>query len=130
MTQENSYSGNIFYTRVSSWIRSYRNPDALDWVRRFVDNSNEPVEIKEQLYREIDYKETRLLQMPGFTKVADGTFLSDEKGQPRVYATRFGAVCKLAELALKGYDVELKEFGTQYRIALNNPQPENTTVNG
>jgi len=117
---------NIFYNRVSSWIRSYRNPEALDWVRRFVDNSNEPVNIKEQLYREIDYKETRLRQMPGFTVWAGNTYLADENGQPRVYATRFGAVCKLAELALKGYDVELEQNGTQFRITLTQPAPVNS----
>lgn len=107
---------NIFYNRVSSWIRSYRNPDALEWLRRFVENSTEPAEVKTQLYREIDYKETRLRQQPTFT--ADN-YLADDKGESRVYATRFGAVCKLAELALKGYDVELEQVGQQFKIILN-----------
>ena len=116
---------NMFYNRVSSWIRSYRNPDALNWLRNFVDNSTEPAEVKMQLYREINYKETRLRQMPSFTCKADGTYLADETGAPRVYATRFGAVCKLAELALKGYEVELLQSGTQYRITLSAPAPVN-----
>jgi hypothetical protein len=114
---------NIFYNRVSSWIRSYRNPEALEWLRRFVDNSTEPAEVKVQLYREIDYKETRLRQMPSFTCVSEGTFLADENGGVRVYNTRFSAVCKLAELALKGYEVELKQEGTQFRITLSAPAP-------
>ncbi len=114
---------NIFYNRVSSWIRSYRNPEALNWLRNFVDNSKEPAEIKMQLYREIDYKESRLRQMPSFTSTPCGTYLADEKGEPRVYATRFGAVCKLAELALKGYEVELLQTGTQYMITLSEPAP-------
>lgn len=116
---------NIFYNRVSSWIRSYRNPEALEWLRRFVDNSNEPAEVKLQLYREINYKETRLRQMPGFTVNNGNTYLADDKGSVRVYATRFGAVCKLAELALKGFEVELEQTGTQFRITLSAPAPVN-----
>lgn len=114
---------NMFYNRVSSWIRSYRNPEALDWLRRFVDNSTEPEAVKRQLYREIDYKETRLRQMPGFTVSNGSTYLADDKGEVRVYATRFSAVCKLAELALKGYEVELEQTGTQFRITLSAPAP-------
>lgn len=117
---------NMFYNRVSSWIRSYRNPEALNWLRNFVDNSTEPAAVKLQLYREIDYKETRLRAMPSFTCSNEGTYLADENGAPRVYATRFGAVCKLAELALKGYEVELELTGTQYRITLSEPAPVNS----
>jgi hypothetical protein len=115
---------NIFYNRVSSWIRSYRNPEALEWLRRFVDNSTEPADVKLQLYREIDYKETRLRQMPSFTCNSQGTFLADDKGAVRVYATRFSAVCKLAELALKGFEVELEQQeDSHFRIVLSAPAP-------
>jgi hypothetical protein len=115
---------NIFYNRVSSWIRSYRNPEALEWLRRFVDNSAEPADVKLQLYREIAYKETRLRQMPVFTESDHHTYLADEKGGVRIYATRFGAVCKLAELALKGFEVELEQQDNgHFRISLSAPAP-------
>ncbi len=117
---------NVFYNRVSSWIRSYRNPDALEWLRRFVDNSTEPAEVKTQLYREIDYKEKRLRQQPSFTVTPSGTYLADDKGATKVYATRFSAVCKLAELTLKGYEVELEQTEQQFKIILN--QTEKLTV--
>lgn len=94
-----------FYQHVSSWIKSYHNPDALYWLRRFINNSTEPLHIKEQLHREIDYKDAALRNQPFFCNALGQYFLVDHAGHPRIYTTRFAAICKVAELKLKGYDV-------------------------
>ncbi|MBS1771459.1 MAG: hypothetical protein JST82_01275 [Bacteroidetes bacterium] len=114
-----------FYNHVSSWVRSHRNPETLDSIRNFVDRALQPLDIKEKLYREINYKETILRRQPGFTVSGDATYLANDDGNPRVYMSRFSAVCKLAELTLKGYEVELQQSGTQYRITLSEPAPVN-----
>lgn len=105
-----------FQQTVGSWIRSYRNPEALDFLRRFVDNSTAPDEVKESLRSQIDAKEQRLRQAPQFVTLNGTTYLADEQWKPREYLTRFGAVCKMAELALKGYEVDLQQTGTIYII--------------
>lgn len=114
---------NSFYKHVSSWIRSYRTPDMLEGLRTFVDSSAQPAEVKEQLYREIDYKERILTQKPSFTNWCGTTWLANEEGNPKVYVSRFTAVCKLAELTLKGYEVELYQADDTYRITLTPPAP-------
>lgn len=122
---------NTFYNRVSSWIRSYRNPDALDWLRKFVDNSAEPAEIKLQLHREINYKEARLRRQHSFKQDGKNTYLMNEQGEVAVYKSRFSAICKIAELALKGYEVELESnlLFTRHRIKLAEPHVLNTATN-
>ena len=118
---ETSLRNSIFQERVSSWIRSYRNPEAMDWLRKFVDNSTEPDEVKQQLYREISYKEARLRAKPAFVQDGNDVFLMNQSGKAYEYGTRFSAVCKLAELALKGYEVELVQSGAIYKIKLLGP---------
>lgn len=116
----------IFYNHVSNWVRSHRNPETIETLRNFVDKALQPAEVKERLYREIDYKESILLRQPSFTVNNTTTYLADEDGTPRFYASRFSAVCKLAELTLKGYDVELEQNNNQYFITLSRTAPVNS----
>jgi hypothetical protein len=119
---------NKFYEHVSSWIGSYHNPEALEWLRRFVNNSFQAQEVKEQLHREIDWKICSLRNRPCFSEVGEDLFLVDEQGHPKVYTTRFSAICKLAELKLKGYDAELKPGSVFYRITLTQPVVEDEVM--
>lgn len=117
-----------FYEHVSSWIKSYHNPDALHWLRRFINNSSEPLDIKEQLHREIDWKVAALRQQPCFNDAQGMGYLVDDSGHPRIYTTRFAAICKVAELKLKGYDVELQPGDVFYKIKLADPAPINQSA--
>lgn len=119
---------NKFYEHVSSWINSYTNPEALEWLRRFVNNSFQSRAVKEQLHKEIDWKIAGLRNRPVFTEVGDDTFLVDELGHPRVYTTRFSAICKLAELKVKGYEAELRPGDVFYRIVLQPSAPIDEVV--
>jgi hypothetical protein len=118
----------IFYSHVSNWVRSHRNPETIETLRNFVDKALQPADIKERLYREIDYKESILRRQPSFTVNEDTTYLAGDDGAPRLYASRFSAVCKLAELTLKGYDVELMQNNNQYLITLSNTAPVHMKV--
>src|ERR1700754_120022 len=96
-----------FYSHVSSWIKSYHNADALEWLRRFINSSQQPVEVKKKLHREIDLKIAVLKNKPCFAEVSGSTYLADHHGHPKVYTTRFSAICKVAELKMRGYEAEL-----------------------
>jgi len=117
---------NIFYNHVSNWVRSHRNPETMETLRNFVDKALQPAEVKEKLYREIAYKESILRRQPTFVVTEEHTLLADESGQPRVYASRFSAVCKLAELTLKSYSVELLQNNHLFYIILSEPAPVNS----
>ena len=119
---------NKFYEHVSSWINSYQNLEALEWLRRFVNNSFQSQAVKEQLHREIDWKIAGLRNRPAFSEVGDSTYLVDDMGHPRVYTTRFSAICKLAELKMKGYDAELRAGDVFYRIVLQTETPVDEVV--
>ncbi len=112
-----------FYDHVSSWIKSYRNPDALEWLRNFIENSNQPATIRTRLQEEIDFKIAGLRMRPCFAHENGDCILLDEDGNPRVFTTRFSAICKVAELKMKGYSVELKPGSVFYRIKLSQPAP-------
>jgi len=114
---------NKFYAHVSSWIKSYRNPEALHWLRKFINSSGQPHEIIDKLHEEIDWKVAGLKQRPAFTKKNGDHYLVDEEGHLKVFTTRFSAVCKVAELKMKGYEVELKPGNVFYRIILTEPAP-------
>lgn len=105
-----------FYMHVSSWIKSYRNKESLNHMRRFIDNSQQPDDIKELLQKEIDLRLIRLNSWPVFAEEGE-RYLLDENNQPKIFTTRFAAICKLAELNLKGYNAELKPGAVFYRIA-------------
>ncbi len=115
---------NQFYECVSGWIKSYRNPEALQWLRKFVNNSLQPQEVKEKLHCEIDWKIAGLQHQPAFAEKQGLTYLVDDNGHPKVFTTRFSALCKVAELKMKGYEVELKPGSVFYRIQLT-PAPIN-----
>ncbi len=116
---------NIFYNRVSGWVKAYRNTDALDWVRKFVNNSEQSQDIKDKLHKEIDYKEQKLRAKAGFVTHENEQYLATDKGELAKWHTRFGVVCKCAELALKGYDVEVVQKAEDlFLIKLNSPNNE------
>lgn len=112
---------NKFYAHVSSWIKSYRNPEALQWLRKFINNSGQPLDIRERLHEEIDWKIAGLRSRPAFALQNGDGYLVDDEGHPKVFTTRFSAVCKLSELKMKGYNVELKPGSVFYRIKLVAP---------
>lgn len=114
---------NKFYMHVSSWIKSYRSPDALFWLRKFINNSGQPWEIKEKLHHEIDLKISGLKNMPSFALKNGDYYLVDDEGHAKVFTTRFSAVCKLAELKMKGYEAALQPGSVFYRIRLTEPAP-------
>lgn len=116
-------NNNTFYQHVSSWIASYQNPDSIHFLRRFVSNSNESREIKEQLFKLIDIKYAQLRGIPAFSKYKGELYLVDSTGHPRIYTTRFAAICKVAELKLIGYDVELDPGEVFYRIKVKDVTP-------
>src|SRR5262245_61419156 len=99
---------NKFYMHVSSWIKSYRSAEALHWLRKFINSSLQPNEVKEKLHSEIDWKVAGLQQKPYFGRKNDEHYLIDDQGHPKVFTTRYSAVAKLAELRMYGYSVELK----------------------
>jgi hypothetical protein len=112
-----------FYDHVSKWIKSYHNADALEWLRKFINSSQQPVHIKEKLHREIDIKIAALKNKPCFADINGDTWLVDYEGHPRVYTTRFSAIVKLAELKMRGYNAELAPGNVFYRIRLAEPAP-------
>lgn len=119
----------MFYKHVSSWIDSYYNAEALEWLHRFVNNSTQPHEMKERLHMEIDRKIAALTNMPFFCKYDDMQLLMDDtledRTHPRIFTTRYAAMTKIIELRLMGYDVRLLEGNVFYRIQLVQPAPIN-----
>lgn len=116
---------NQFYACVSSWIKSCRNTESLQWLRRFVNSSLQHHGVKEQLHREMDQKLARLQHLPCFAEKLGHTYLADDNGHPKVFTTRFSAICKVTELKMKGYEVELKPGSVFYKIKLTTPAPIN-----
>ena len=116
---------NMFYNHVSSWIASYYNADSLEWMRRFIANSNEEDEIKERLLREVDRKMASLLNMPFFTHHDGMQLLMNEHCHPKVFTTRYAAMCEVTQLRVMGYDVRLLEGGVFFRIQLVRAAPIN-----
>jgi hypothetical protein len=115
----------MFYHHVSGWIESYYNAEALEWLRRFVNNSNQRQEIKDSLGREIDRKIAALTDMPFFSTYDDMQLLMDEQGHPQIFTTRYAAMSKVAQLRIMGFDARLLEGGVFFRIQLVQPAPIN-----
>lgn len=116
---------NMFYNHVSSWIESYYNAEALEWLRRFINNSDQAYEIKNRLEREVDRKIASLTNMPFFGKYDDMQLLMDERCHPQIFTTRYAAMSKVAQLRIMGYDARLLEGGVFFRIQLVQPAPIN-----
>lgn len=117
----------MFYKHVSGWIDSYYNAEALEWLHRFVNNSTQPVDVKERLHMEIDRKIASLTNAPFFCKHDGMKLLMDQdlndQEHPQIFTTRYAAMSKVIELRLMGYDVRLLEGNTFYRIQLIQPAP-------
>ncbi|MCB9047228.1 MAG: hypothetical protein H6550_13930 [Chitinophagales bacterium] len=114
---------NMFYRHVSSWIESYYNADALEWLRRFINNSTQPVEMKDRLQREVDRKVAALNNTPFFGKYDDMQLLMDEHCHPQIFTTRYAAMSKIVQLRATGYDARLLEGNAFYRIQLVQSAP-------
>lgn len=110
-----------FYTHVSKWIKSYHNADALEWLRKFINTSQQPDETKQRLHREIDWKIAALKNAPEFREIDGVRYLVDYEGNPKVYTTRFSAICKVAELKMRGFAAELVPGTVFYRIKCTEP---------
>lgn len=119
----------MFYKHVSSWINSYYNADALEWLHRFIRNSNQPLEMKKRLHREVDRKIASLNNMPFFCEYDDMQLLMDDsltdREHPQIFTTRYMAMSKVIELRMMGYDARLLEGNSFYRIQLVQPAPVN-----
>ncbi len=116
---------NMFYHHVSSWIDSYYNADALEWLRRFINNSTQPAEMKNRLQREVDRKIASLTNMPFFARYDDMELLMDEHCHPQIFTTRYAAMSKVVQLQVLGYDARLLEGNAFYRIQLVQSAPVN-----
>lgn len=116
---------NMFYKHVSSWIESYYNAEALEWLRRFISNSNQAQELKERLFREVDRKIAALTNMPFWGEYDGMQLLMDEHCHPQIFTTRYKTMSKVAQLRLMGYDARLLEGGVFFRIQLVQPAPVN-----
>ncbi|MCB0699850.1 MAG: hypothetical protein KDC11_08370 [Chitinophagaceae bacterium] len=116
---------NMFYKHVSSWIDSYYNADAFEWLRRFIDNSSQPGEVKDRLQREVNRKVASLTDMPFFGTHDGMQLLMDDHCHPQIFTTRYAAMNKMVQLRLKGYDARLLEGGSFFRIQLVQPAPIN-----
>jgi|GEM_PF-1559150 len=116
---------NMFYQHVSSWIESYYNADALEWLRRFINNSMQPQEMKNRLHREVDRKIASLTNTPFFGKYDDMELLLDEHCHPQIFTTRYAAMNKVVQLRVMGYDARLLEGNAFYRIQLVQSAPVN-----
>ena len=114
---------NMFYHHVSNWINSYYNADALEWLRRFITNSQQSYEIKDRLHREVDRKLASLRNMPFFGMYDDMQVLMDDNCHPQIYTTRYAAMSKVTELRLMGYDVRLLEGNVFFKIQLVQSAP-------
>ena len=109
---------NQFQNHVSSWIDSYYNAEALEWLRRFINNSAQPQEVKDALNKQVDLKIASLTNSPVFDKYNGTTYLMDRHGHPDVFTTRYAALGKVAQLRLMGYDAQLVEGNAFFRIQL------------
>lgn len=114
---------NMFYNHVSSWIDSYYKPEALEWLRKFINNSHQPQEMKDRLNREVDRKIASLTAMPFFSNYEGMQLLMDEHCHPQVFTTRYQAMSKVSQLRIMGYDARLLEGNTFYRIQLATTLP-------
>lgn len=112
---------NKFYDHVSSWIKSYHNAEAMDWLRKFIENAQQPRDIKDLLIRQIERKTATIKAIPYFCEVNGVRYLMDKEGYPHVFTTRYSANAKLIELRAKGYEVSLVPGDVFFRIKLVQP---------
>lgn len=112
-----------FYIHVSNWIKSYRNVDGLTWLSKFIENSSQPLDIKNKLHKQIEYKKSGINGIPEFGIRNGANVLLDEDGFQKVYTTRFSAMCRLTQLKSMGYNVELLRGDYFFRIKLLEEQP-------
>lgn len=107
-----------FYKHVSSWIQSYYNADALEWLRRFIENSNQNASVKQRLLNELELQKAKLTGKFHFKHYDNATYLMDAHGYPEVFTTRYAVMQKLYDISKHGYIAEPVTTGSFYRIRL------------
>lgn len=112
---------NIFFNHVSKWIASYNDTEALEWLRKFIDQSNQSEEIKIGLRIKLQKKIFTLNNSPKFTRVNEDVYLMDEHGLPGVFDKKFTAVKKIIQLKQMGFSATIMQDYNYYRIRLINP---------
>lgn len=96
------------YEEVSGWIKSINNPDSIKHIVQFIENSHVSkldAEDKAKLLKEVDVRQHELAHMPYFCPATN--VLLNTKGLPAHYSNKIAAIWKLAELKLRGYNVQI-----------------------
>lgn len=109
------------YATICSWINSYENPDAVMSFRKYVDNTQLPDEMKEQLQLQINCRVAHLNNEPYFHHIDGEFYLMNENGAVRMF-TSFGALVVSIVLKLRGFKVKMMP-GDFYKVALHEVIP-------
>lgn len=110
------------YTKITEWINSFDNADALGAFRKYVDNTDLPKEMQDQLHLQINCRIAHLKREPYFHHVDGEFYLMDEKGNVRIFNTSFGAFVITVFLNLRGLKVKMIH-GKLYKVALQEVIP-------
>lgn len=115
-------STNIFFNHVSSWIDSYYNADSMEWLRRFIDNSQQPDDIKSKLQGLVDKRQAVIKGTPYFKPFDGKSILMDtalkNTDHPKLFTSRYRALCEVTKLRLAGYDAAVDDNKTFFRVKL------------
>jgi hypothetical protein len=117
---------NNFFNHVSKWIASYDNIEALEWLRKFIDQSSQPENIKINLRIKLQKRIHSIIQSPKFTKINGDVYLMDEYGLPGIFDKKYTAVKKIVELKQLGFTATIMQDSNYYRIRLTHSAPVNT----
>lgn len=132
--QQSTYNQHkAFINKVIGWIKGYNHPGCInqldEQIRKFVDNSDKPEDVKKYLNAFIDMQLATIKGIPWFaTDEKDGCkYLADNNAHIKVYTWKLGAGPEFLKWYLLGYPVELVKVGVFYRIKLttaNIPEAE------
>lgn len=98
-----------FYNTVSGWIDSYNSQEALNGLRQFIDNSKQPLELKNRLHALIDAKRKELTDVSYFCI----------HGAPALYTSLTKTIAQVNELRAAGHNPEIVIGNPFYKIRLN-----------
>lgn len=118
---DNDMVENNFFNHVSKWIASYNDTEALEWLRKFIDQSSQPEEVKVGLRIKLQKRIFSIKNSPKFTKVHEDIYLMDEYGLPGVFDKKFTAVKKIIQLKQLGFSATIMQDYNYYRVRLINP---------
>lgn len=110
----------IFLSTTLAWIDSYRSEEALEGLKGFIDQSQQPEEVKSSARGAIRERIAILRGEKDPTiRVGEDIFLADIDNAPRIFTTRFAANKKLACLIGSGMNAVLVPGQAFYRIKIN-----------